>query len=255
MNKQICKAKVLSTEQITPHLQRIVISSEEFKDLTDKVIGNYVKVLIPKGNKNDLNIKTACMRSYTIGDVDSEDGTLTLDFVINMHQGPATHWAKMAKIGDSLAIVGPGPKKLEDLNQSHYLLLGDLTSVNAIKGYLGLLPTSTKIDVFIHVPSEQDIIDLNTSHSVNWVVTNTPEKSMLIALSNLTITKQLPIVFMALEAGLVSALKTKLREQYTIPRINIVASGYWKKGFNSECYKQQRQQKTETQKIKKFDAK
>lgn len=253
MNKQIRQVKVLSTKQITPHLQRIVIGSEELKDLTDKVIGNYVKVLIPKKNEIDLNIKTACMRSYTIADVDPKNSTLILDFVINMHQGPGTLWAQTAKIGDRLAIVGPGPKKLEDFNQPHYLLLGDLTSVNAIKGYLQQLPTSAKIDAFIHIPTEQDIIDLNTPHSVNWIVTNTPEKSILIALSNLTITEPLAIVFMALEAGLVSTLKTKLHEQYSIPRTNIVASGYWKKGFNSECYKQQRQQ--QAQKIEAFDAK
>ena len=35
MGKQVRKATVLSTEQITPHLQRIVVGSDEFSDLTD----------------------------------------------------------------------------------------------------------------------------------------------------------------------------------------------------------------------------
>lgn len=248
MSRQIRKAKVLSTKQITPHLQRIIIGSEELKELTNKVEGNYVKILIPKNGDNnaDLNIKTACMRSYTIRHVQPETGALTFDFVINMHQGPATYWAQKANVGDSLAIAGPGPKKLDDFNHSHYVLLGDLTSVNAIKGYLQQLPISAKIDAFIHVPTKQDIISLETSRHVNWVVTNTPQQSMLAAVSNLTITEQLPIIFMALEAGLVSVLKIKFSEQYSIPRTNIVASGYWKKGFDSERYKQQRQQQSQT---------
>ncbi len=248
MSRQIRQAKVLSTQQITPHLQRIIIGSDEFKEFSDismpSYIGNYVKVLLPKKGQSSLNLdpKTAVMRSYTIRDVDSETGALTLDFVINMHQGPATDWAQETQKGDSLAIAGPGPKKMDDFSQSHYLLLGDLTSVNAIKGYLQQLPSAAKIDAFIHVPSKQDIIDLETTRPVNWVITNTPNQAMEMALSNLSITTSLPTIFMALEAGLVSQLKKMFDQKYAIPRYNIVASGYWKKGVNSERYKEQRQQ-------------
>ncbi|OIN09124.1 siderophore-interacting protein [Oceanisphaera psychrotolerans] len=247
MSKQVRKARVLSTEQITPHLQRITVGSDEFKGLTPAYTGNYVKVLIPRDGATDaeLNVKTAYMRSYTIRHVDPATGALTLDFVINMHQGPATDWAKAAKVGDNLAIAGPGPKKLDNLSHSHYVLLGDLTSVNAIKAYLEQLPASARIDAFVHVPTKQDIIDLNTSRAVNWVVTHTPDTCMSSALNNLECTAQAPVVFMALEAGLVRKLKTRLDEQYAIPRGNIVASGYWKKGLNAERYKQQRQQEAE----------
>ena len=248
MSRQIRQATVLASQQITPHLQRIVIGSEAFKELTDvskhNYIGNYVKVLLPKEGQSNLNVdpKTAIMRSYTIRDVEPKTGALTLDFVINMHQGPATKWAQTTEIGDSLAIAGPGPKKMDDFSQSHYILLGDLTSVNAIKGYLQQLPSTAKIDAFIHVPSKQDIIDLETTRPVNWVITNTPNQAMEKALSNLSITASLPTIFMALEAGLVSQLKKMFDQQYAISRTNIVASGYWKKGLNSERYKEQRQQ-------------
>lgn len=242
MSRQIRKAQVLSTKQITPHLQRIVVGSDEFKDLTPSYIGHYVKVLLPHNGELDLNIKTALMRSYTINHVNEQTGALTLDFVINMHHGPATNWAQTAKVGDSLAIAGPGPKKLDNYSHSHYVLLGDLTSVNAVKGYAQQLPHSAKIDMFIHAPSAQDIISLDTPRTANWLVTNSPDESMLTALNNLKIGVQPPIVFMALEAGLVRKVKTKLNELYAIPRTHIVASGYWKKGLNSESYKQQRQQ-------------
>ena len=249
MSKQIRKANVLSTKQITPHLQRIVLGSDEFKGLSTSYIGNYVKVLIPKDHKIDLDIKTACIRSYTIRDIDPENGAITLDFVINMHQGPATQWAQSVKVGDGVAIAGPGPKKLNNYDHGHYVLLGDLTSVNAIKAYLQLLPKTANIDAFIHIPTAQDIISLNTTRNVNWLVTSTPDKSMLNALSNLEISEQPPIVFMALEAGLVRKVKTQLDERFSIPRCNIVSSGYWKKGLNSERYKQLRQRDAELARI------
>ncbi|ALQ10361.1 MULTISPECIES: siderophore-interacting protein [Pseudoalteromonas] len=241
MSKQVRKANVLSTEQITPHLQRIVVGSEDFNDLTSQYIGNYVKVLFPKDGEVDFNLKTACMRSYTIRHVDAQTGALTLDFVINMHQGPATDWAKIAKVGDELGIAGPGPKKLDNYAHSHYVLLGDLTSVNAIKGYVQQLPLISKIDAFVHVPTEKDIIDLETSRDVNWLVTDNADEALLSALQNLHITAEPPIVFMALEAGLVRKAKALLTEQFNIPRGNIFSSGYWKKGVDSEGYKKLRQ--------------
>jgi len=241
MSKQVRKANVLNTQQITPHLQRIVVGSEDFNDLTSQHIGTHVKVLFPKNGKVDFNLKTACVRSYTIRHVDAQTGAITLDFVINMHQGPATNWAKTAKVGDELSIAGPGPKKLDNYEYSHYVLLGDLTSVNAIKGYAQQLPEAAKIDAFVHAPTEKDIIDLETSRDINWVITNNADTVMLSALKNLHITENPPIVFMALEAGLVRRVKTLLTEQFNIPRSNIVSSGYWKKGVDSEGYKKQRQ--------------
>ncbi|MBH0074995.1 siderophore-interacting protein [Pseudoalteromonas sp. SWYJ118] len=241
MSKQVRKANVLSTQQITPHLQRIIVGSDDFKDLTSQYIGNYVKVLFPKNGEVDFNLKTACIRSYTIRHVDAQTGALTLDFVINMHQGPATDWAKIAKVGDELGIAGPGPKKLDNYEHSHYVLLGDLTSVNGIKGYAQQLPLTSKIDAFVHVPTEQDIIDLETSRDINWLVTDNADEVLLSALQNFHITAEPPIVFMALEAGLVRRAKTLLTEQFNIPRSNIVSSGYWKKGVDSEGYKKQRQ--------------
>ncbi|MBB1387343.1 siderophore-interacting protein [Pseudoalteromonas sp. SG45-5] len=241
MSKQVRKANVLSTQQITPHLQRIVVGSDDVKDLTSQYIGNYVKVLFPKNGEVDFNLKTACVRSYTIRHVDAQTGALTLDFVINMHQGPATDWAKIAKVGDELGIAGPGPKKLDNYAHSHYVLLGDLTSVNAIKGYVQQLPLTSKIDAFVHAPTEQDIIDLETNRDINWVITDSADTAMLSALKSLYITVEPPIVFMALEAGLVRKAKALLIEQFNIPRSNIVSSGYWKKGVDSEGYKKQRQ--------------
>ena len=246
MAKKVRKATVLSTQQITPHLQRIVLGSEEFTDLTSDHIGSYVKVLIPKNGVADFNLKTACMRSYTIQNVNKSNGAITLDFVINMHQGPATNWAKVAKVGDELAIAGPGPKKLENYQHSHYVLLGDLTSVNAIKGYVQQLPINAKIDAFIHTPNKADIISLDSTRQVNWLITTTPEIEMANALSTLQQHEQPPIIFMALEAGLIRELKTLLTSKLAVPRTNIVSSGYWKKGLNSENYKLERQANTQT---------
>lgn len=119
--------------------------------MSAQYIGNYVKVLIPQNGRVDFNINTTCMRSYTIRHVDEHTGALTLGFVINRHQGSATNWAKEAKVGGELGIAGPGPKKLDNYAHPHYILLSDLTSVNAIKGYVQQLPKAQKLMwLFMH---------------------------------------------------------------------------------------------------------
>lgn len=244
MSKTIQQATVISTKKITPHLQRITIASEAFINFTDALIGHYVKVLIPKTKliNETITAKNAYMRSYTIQHVQPLSGDISLDFVINMHQGPATIWAQQTKVGDTIAIAGPGPTKLDDFSQEHYILLGDLTSVNALKGYLHKLPTTAKIDAFVHAPTQQDIISLDSDRYVNWIVTNSPEQALLEAMQSLTFKAPLPTIFMALEAGLVTRLKDTFKNQYAIPRTQIVSSGYWKKGLNAEDYKVLRQQ-------------
>ncbi|MEI8618658.1 SIP domain-containing protein [Pseudoalteromonas sp. B193] len=97
------------------------------------------------------------------------------------------------------------------------------------------------MDAFVHAPTEQDIIDLETSRDINWLVTDNADEVLLSALQNLHITAEPPIVFMALEAGLVRKAKTLLTEQFNIPRGNIVSSGLLEKGVDSEGYKKLRQ--------------
>ena len=111
-----------------------------------------------------------------------------------------------------------------------------------MKGYLKKLPTTARIDAFVHTPTEQDIISLDSDRHVNWLVTITPEQALLDAIQNLTFKDPLPTIFMALEAGLVSQLKDTFKNQYAITRTQIVSSGYWKKGLNAEDYKVLRQQ-------------
>ncbi|MDB4332045.1 siderophore-interacting protein [bacterium] len=78
-------------------------------------------------------------------------------------------------------------------------------------------------------------------HQQTWLITNNPDTDMINALKSLPLSEQQPIVFMALEAGLVRKAKTILTDELAIPRSQIVASGYWKKGLDSEAYKLKRQ--------------
>lgn len=250
MGKKIRRAHVISTTQIAPHLMRIVVGSEEFEDFPRDQQGAYVKVLFPHEGQTDVELdlkadKPAVRRSYTIREIDSQSGAISLDFVVNQHSGIATYWAKRAKVGDNIAIAGPGPKKLSDFSQSDYLLLGDLTSVNAINGYLQKLPARATVNAIIHVPDKQDIIGLDVTHSnhrVNWLVSEQPNTDLInTVITQLSQSHTKPLVFMALESSLVRQINTLVGERFAIERENIVCSAYWKQGITADGLKVEKQ--------------
>ena len=245
MTRRVRHANVISTTDIAPHLKRLVVGGDEFYDFPNDQLGAYVKVLFPHFGQNDVEIdlkatNPAPKRSYTIRAIDPVKHTITLDFVVNQHSGIATNWAKQAKPGDKLAIAGPGPKKLDDFSQRQYLMIADLTSVNAINGYLQQLPASANVDVFIHIADSQDIITLDTieahtNHRINWLVTTEPQIELVEQITHcLNHYTDTPIIFMGLEASLVRTIQNLAKEQFAIPSEKIVSSAYWKRGIDAD---------------------
>jgi len=255
MARKVRRATVLSTTRISPHLQRIVVGSDEFADFPQDAKGAYVKVLLPHSGESKVELdlqakRPALMRSYTIRNIHPVNGAITLDFVVNQHIGVASNWAQNAVVGDEVGIAGPGPKKLTDLTQTHYLMLADLTSVNAINGYLQVLPKEAIVDVIIHVADKADIIELeqikaNTQHSIKWLVTKKPETELLDQVIRFCAGYNTqPMVFMALEASLVKSVRRLITNRFAVDHEHIVASAYWKRGIDADGLKVEKQQQS-----------
>lgn len=232
---------VASTTQISPHLQRIVLTGDDLQSFPEGQDGAHVKaIFLPDGSPlNESNKHQAIKRSYTIRQFDAESKQLVLDFVINRHQGPATDWAKQAKVGDYLGIAGPGERKLTNFNADSYLMIGDLTSVNAVNGYAKFIAASAELTAIVTVPTREDIIDMDAgSHlQVHWYV----EDEMTESLVDFTQTLITDIakdsqVFIGLEASELRGIKNLLLKELGYDRLNIHATGYWKKGMDADRF-------------------
>lgn len=124
------------------------MSGADLADFPSSQDGALVKVLLPHPGEvlPNLDIKSenpAIKRSYTIREFDAINQKLVIDFVINCHQGPAIDWATQAQVGDYLGFAGPKVCKLTDFNADSYLLIGDMTSVNAVNGYAKFISTTS----------------------------------------------------------------------------------------------------------------
>lgn len=198
--------------------------------------GSYVKVVLPH--------QGAKMRSYTIRSFDPSSHELALDFVVNRHTGPVTNWAQTANVGDSVGIAGPGPMKMTHYNHHSYLLVGDITSLNAINGYIPRFRPDANIRAVIEVPTEADIIamDYDSATNTQWFIEQENPAELEQALFE--IAAKMPLdthVFLGLEAQKVRSLRALLQDRLGFSKHNISAVGYWKRGIDADEFSRQKQ--------------
>src|SRR5580765_8166361 len=131
--------EVRRTEQLGPHLVRVVLGGEGFaafhdNGLTDK----YVKILFvdptlgitPPFDADALAEQLPpeqrpVRRTYTVRSVDEAAQELTIDFVVHGDEGVAGPWARAAQPGDRLQFSGPGGAYAPDPTADRHLLVGD----------------------------------------------------------------------------------------------------------------------------------
>ena len=220
--------------ELSPHLRRIVVAGDSLKDFPVGKEGSYVKVVLQQDDKNELK-----MRSYTIRFFNQETNELALDFVVNRHNGPATNWAMNARVDDSVTIAGPGPMKMTNYDHHSYLLVGDLTSVNAINGYIPRFKKEADVRAIVSVPTRADIIEMDYDDSLNteWFIedeaTITLEEKVIETAGDMSKDTH---VFLGLEARTIRSLRPVLQEDLGFNRLNVSAVGYWKKGVDADRF-------------------
>ncbi|WP_017444983.1 siderophore-interacting protein [Gayadomonas joobiniege] len=244
-------AKVLHCECFSPHIQRITISADAFANWPADTEGRYFKLFIThQGKKPNL---FSPKRSYTVHSFDAVNKTLVFDAVVNRHNGPATQLIGQLQGGETLYIAGPGKKKLDNFSAEHYLFIGDITSINAIRAYLNLLPANTPAQVYLMVPTEadamayqNDALQAHNNHQIiHWIINPQQTECNQILLQSLAQIPQLPQktkAFIATEAGCLRLVKNYLQQDVNLSRRNLYASAYWKLGTNADKLTELKQQ-------------
>lgn len=224
--------------ELSPHLRRIIVAGDSLKDFPTGQEGTYVKVILPiAGGERSKK------RSYTIRAFNPETRELALDFVVNRHSGPATNWALQAKVGDEIGIAGPGPMKLSNFDHQSYLLVGDITSVNAINGYVPRFRQEADVRAIISVPTRGDIIELDYDSAQNtyWYVEDEAKSTMEEVVVEVAkgMSNQAH-VFLGMEARMIRSLRPVLQEELGFSRRSTFVVGYWKKGIDADKFSLQK---------------
>ena len=179
--------EVLRTEQLTPHLTRVVLGGDGFdtfipNDSTDA----YVKIVFVRdGIEVDAlpqpltldSFKTLpaeqqpTVRTYTVRRVDTDRREIAIDFVVHGDNGVAGPWAAAAKPGQPAYLTSPNGAYAPDPAADWHLLAGDEAAVPAISAALEALPDNAIGKVFIEVGGPDDEIPLEKPDGVEvrWI--------------------------------------------------------------------------------------
>ncbi|MFG2605302.1 siderophore-interacting protein [Streptomyces sp. NPDC048514] len=243
-------ARVVRTERLTPHMQRVVLGGDGLEGFTaDTCTDHYVKLLFgPEGVTYpvpfDLERIRAefpreqwpVTRTYTVRAWDPEHRELTLDFVIHGDAGLAGPWAVRVQPGEEIHFMGPGGAYAPDPEADWHLLAGDESALPAIARALEALPAGARAHAFVEVPGPGEEQKIDSEVQVSWLHRGDRPvgEALLEAVHALDFPEGRLHAFVHGEATFVKELRRLLRVELQTPREDLSISGYWRLGHNED---------------------
>ncbi|MFF2367289.1 siderophore-interacting protein [Streptomyces sp. NPDC058122] len=243
-------AKVLRTERLTPHMQRVVLGGDALTDFaTSGRTDHYVKLLFgPPGvtypepfdmdrvREEFPREQWPVTRTYTVRAWDPEVRELTLDFVVHGDEGLAGPWALRAQPGDLVRFMGPGGAYAPDTTADWHLLAGDESALPAIAAALESLPDAATVRAFVEVSGPEEEQKVDSDAEIVWLHRgDRPIGATLVeAVRALEFPEGRVHAFVHGEAAFVKELRGLLRVERAIPREDLSISGYWRLGHNED---------------------
>ena len=179
--------EVVRSEQLTPHLIRVVLGGKGFDRFTpNEFTDAYVKIVfvndgvdvgaLPQpltlDSFNELPVEhRPTVRTYTVRRIDTERREISIDFVVHGEHGVAGPWAAAATPGQPAYLTSPNGAYAPDSAADWHLLAGDEAAVPAIAAALEALPDNAIGQVFIEVAGPEDEIALTApaGFEVSWI--------------------------------------------------------------------------------------
>ncbi len=269
--------EVLRTQQLTPHMVRVVLGSSRFDTFVpSEFTDSYVKlVFVPDnvdmdGLPRPLTLdsfadlppeRMPSVRTMTVRHVDVAARELALDIVVHGEHGIAGPWAAQAQPGQPIHLMGPGGAYAPDPTADWHLLAGDEAALPAIATALEALPPDAIGKAFIEVAGPEDEIPLTAPDSVevSWVYRGgradlVPEDragDFAPLIEAVTTAQWLPgqaHVFVHGEAQTVMHnLRPYIRKERGVGANWASISGYWRRGRTEETFRQWKKELAEAE--------
>ncbi|WP_101258221.1 siderophore-interacting protein [Streptomyces barkulensis] len=189
----------------------------------------------------------AVMRSYTVAAQRPGAGEVDVDFVLHGDTGPATRWARRARPGDRVRLLGPVTAENKSVGfrppagTDRVLLAADETALPAVAGILAWLPAGVRARVWVEVPRAGDVRPLPTAADaeVTWLVREDFRRhgAVVDAVREAVLPADAwsgAYAWLAGEAAAVRALRRHLVSERGFARGRVAFSGYWRLGASEE---------------------
>jgi NADPH-dependent ferric siderophore reductase len=248
-------AQVVRTEQITPHMVRVILGGDGLADFTlAGFTDHYVKLCFaPEGadysHPFDMEAireqypreQWPTTRTYTVRSWDPVTRELAIDFVVHGDEGLAGPWAARARPGDHMSLLGPGGGYRPEESAGWHLLVGDESALPAIAAALEQMTAGALVHAFIEVPdaSEEQKIVTPDGVAVTWLHRGDRPvgEALTAAVKGLEFPAGEVQAFVHGEAGFVKEIRRHLRLERGIAAQQLSISGYWRLGQNDDAWR------------------
>lgn len=240
---------VARTEKLSRSMVRIVLTGPELEGFTSLGFDDHVKMFFPQPGQTEPTLPVIgpngiefpegaprpLARDYTPRSFDAEKGELAIDFATH-HDGPASNWAKSAKVGDKAWIAGPRGSFTVPFTYDWHLLIADDTGLPALARRLEEMPAGTPVVALIEVETEADRLELVTraDASIVWITqrpdNGTDQDALTSALRQLELPKGDFFSWVACESKTAKVVRALLVEEFGANPKWTRASGYWRRG-------------------------
>ena len=144
------RLEVVSNDQLTPHLQRLVLTAPELGSFSYQP-GQDVMLMV------DIDGDRPVRRRYTIRAVDPAECLVTLG-IVRHDDGPGERWIRAARPGGQIEGIAPRGKVFPSADAAWHLFAGDFSALPAFFAMAGSLPAQTRATV------DRKSTRLNSSH-------------------------------------------------------------------------------------------
>ncbi|WP_213455941.1 siderophore-interacting protein [Rhizomonospora bruguierae] len=180
---RVFTVEVRALRRLSPSFLRVTFTGPDLDRFADNGYDQRIKLALPLPGTvgelpdgadwyrrwRELPVDRRCpIRTYTVRAVRRQVPEVDVDLVLHGDGGPATRWARRARVGDQLAVVGPdagydgphGGLEFRPPRGATLLLAGDETAAPAICGILERLPAEARGHALIEVPDPADALPL-----------------------------------------------------------------------------------------------
>jgi NADPH-dependent ferric siderophore reductase len=174
-------------------------------------------------------------RAYTVRRWHPDALELDVDFVRH-GIGVGTTWAVRARPGDRIHFYGPSTSRARPDDADRLLVAGDDSALPAIARLLDELPDEARAQVFVEVAEDSHRLELAARPhvEVTWLVRDGAEAGtttlLVDAVKDSEWWEGRPHAWLAGERTAVRDLRRHLLEDRGMPKSDIEADGYWRRG-------------------------
>ncbi len=251
---------VARRETISPNFLRLTFAGEALRHFAPWGVDQRIKLVLPLpgGGLADFGLladptphpsdwytrwKTLpsdernVLRTYTPAAIRPEAGEIDVDLYLHSPDGPASRWARAARVGETLVITGPDVRNgwtgygihwQPPEEYSSFLLVADETAIPAVRGIARSLPPTARGIAIVEIGDHADdvtVAGLSPQVDVRVVGRGETEDAVRAWAS-----PDVDVAWLAGESGVVTASRRVLVREIGVPRERVAFLGYWREG-------------------------